>query len=360
MHPYRDLPPTSFWRSAVAGIDPLAFDPVVTPGWTIGPDDAVMTAGSCFAQHVARALAAAGCRVPVLEAPSAAERDAGAQPTYTARYGNIYSVLQLLQLFERAYGLRVADEAGWTRPDGRVVDPFRPTEFPLGFADDAGMAAERDRHLAHVRHAFETCAVLVFTLGLTETWAGADGLVVPLAPGVVAEPAGGQAYAFRNLRAGEVTAALDRFAALLAEVNPRARILLTVSPVPLAATFSRCHVVTATCRSKAVLRVAAEEAADASGGRIAYFPSYEMVAAFPGLDPFADDRRTVRPEVVAHVMAVFRRHYVTAAGEAPAAALPTVADPPPPAPAATPAFDLDAFRDVACDEELLARLASHR
>ena len=53
-NPYSGLPDRQFWRRAVAGIEPFLFDPVTTPRFTIGREERVATAGSCFAQHIGR------------------------------------------------------------------------------------------------------------------------------------------------------------------------------------------------------------------------------------------------------------------------------------------------------------------
>jgi hypothetical protein len=85
--------------------------------------------------------------------------------------------------------------------------------------------------------------VLVFTLGLTETWRSmADGAVFPLAPGVAGGEMDFSRYAFVNFQMNDVVADLDRFLTLLQKVNPHARTILTVSPVPLAATYEHQHV----------------------------------------------------------------------------------------------------------------------
>ena len=66
-HPYQDLPTHAFWRNAVAG-PPLAdVDPVVAPKFTISRADRVATAGSCFAQHIARHLSRSGFNYFVTE-----------------------------------------------------------------------------------------------------------------------------------------------------------------------------------------------------------------------------------------------------------------------------------------------------
>ncbi|WP_116092380.1 GSCFA domain-containing protein [Sphingomonas crusticola] len=312
-HPYRHLPNGAYWRRAVAAAG-AEVDPIMGDFLRITPEDKVATAGSCFAQHVARHLAASGFNYLVCEAahpivPDDAARAAG-YGLYTARYGNIYTTLQLVQLFDRAYGRFAPAEDVWTAPDGGgVVDPFRPTIQPGGFASEAEMRADRTQHLARVREAFETLDILVFTLGLTEAWISKeDGAAFPLCPGVAGGAFDPNRHEFRNLRAGEVRAQIGAFVKRLRSVNPAARVVLTVSPVPLAATASGNHVLPATIYSKSVLRVAAQEAAEELEG-VFYFPSYEIVTGPQARGRFfADDLREVTEEGVEHVMRVFLRH----------------------------------------------------
>lgn len=348
-NPYRGLPDWAFWRRAVASVDPLDFDPVIKADFSLDPSDIVASAGSCFAQHVAKALRGAGVDVPIFEPLSSAEREAGATPVYSARYANIYSTRQLVQLVERAYGLKTPACDAWVRPDGRLVDPFRPEEFADGFADLASLLAEREKHYAAVRQMLEACTVFIFTLGLTETWvADADGFATPLAPGVTASPVDDSTYSFFNASIDDLRRDLSAFMTLLRKVNPSVRVILTVSPVPLIATYERRHVLVSTTYSKSALRVAAEETMRNHEG-VTYFPSYEMVAALPRADAFADDLRSVRPETVERVMGVFKRHFV----RLDAAARPST--PAPVEPRSTPSIRVSSseFSDIQCEEELL-------
>jgi hypothetical protein len=96
----------------------------------------------------------------------------------------------------------------------------------------------------------------------------------------------------------------------LRAVNPEARVILTVSPVPLIATAEPRHVLVSTIASKSVLRVACEKIVKACKG-VAYFPSYEIVTGgFGKTSYFAEDCRSVTEDGVAHVMRVFMRHHV--------------------------------------------------
>ena len=316
-HPYKSLADSAYWRRSVAATG-AAVDPVVGDFPRIKQTDKVATAGSCFAQHVARHLAASGFTYLVTESahpyvPAQAAREAG-YGVYSARYGNIYTTLQLVQLFDRAYGTFTPQEDVWRAPDGQhVVDPFRPTIQPGGFASEREMRADREQHLARVRAMFETLDLLVFTLGLTEAWVSrADGAAFPLCPGVAGGSFDPEVHEFRNLRTKDVRQQIEAFAARLRGVNPAARIILTVSPVPLAATASGNHVLPATLYSKSVLRAAAQEAAEDLDG-VFYFPSYEIVTGPQARGRFfAEDLREVTEEGVEQVMRIFLRH---AAGE---------------------------------------------
>jgi hypothetical protein len=86
------------------------------------------------------------------------------------------------------------------------------------------------------------------------------------------------------------------------------KIIVTVSPVPLASTFTGGDVVVANASSKARLRVAAQEFADAHPD-VDYFPSYEIVTHSDPSLAFKVDKRHVRGEMVMHVVATFMRHY---------------------------------------------------
>lgn len=347
-HPYKALPDYAFWRSAVAGVSPEDFDPIVSAPIKITKSDPVVTAGSCFAQHIARALAKDGFNFLVTERPSADEQAAGAETIYSARYGNIYSTLQLKQLFDRAYGQTIPVCTAWTAPDGRLVDAFRPNEFPLRFATERELLDAQELHYAQTRLAFETCGVFIFTLGLTETWVcAADGMAAPVAPNVVAAPPQGFSYGFRNLTVPEMTAQLAEFIDNLRIVNPQVRVVLTVSPVPLVATYEPRNVLVSTTYSKAALRVVAETVANALPG-VTYFPSYEMVAMLPGADAFEEDLRSVKSTTVERVMRVFRRHFTS--DDAYAAERPAFA---PPRLQSAITASISEFKEVNCDEELL-------
>lgn len=297
-------------------------DPVGKFNLSISKAHKVATAGSCFAQHIARHLSKSGFNYYIAEPghPMMREdfRARHGYGTFSARYGNIYTSLQLRQLVDRAYGTFLPAEGPWIDPDGTVRDPFRPTVQPGNFINVEEMEIDRDIHLSTVRKMFEHLDVFVFTLGLTECWRSReDGAAFPLCPGVEGGSFDELRYVFHNETVGEVCENLDHVVSLLKRVNPKAQVVLTVSPVPLMATAEdQAHVLTATTYSKSVLRVAAEQTMRRYEN-VHYFPSYEVITgSFNRGSYYADDLRNVTEDGVSHVMRLFLKH-ATEANEAP-------------------------------------------
>jgi hypothetical protein len=327
-HPYLHAAPYRKWRQAVGQTAPGAIDPAVGLKFRIAAGDRVVTAGSCFAQHISRSLRQHGFSFLVTETAHPLLPEALAERfgygIYSARYGNIYTARQLLQLLHRAYGRLQPIDDVWEQ-EGRFYDPFRPAIQPEGFATRREFALDRARHFASVRQAFETMDVLVFTLGLTECWASTeDGCVYPVCPGTVAGSFDPGRHMLLNFSVPETVSDLRAFVDEVRAFNPGIRVIFTVSPVPLAATALDRHVLVSTTYSKSVLRVAAEMmAADPA---ILYFPSYEVITgSFSRGAYFAEDLRSVTEEGVAHVMRLFLRHATDAANlvpDRPAAAAP--------------------------------------
>lgn len=344
-NPYRSQPDHAFWSRAVARIAAEDVDPVAAPRFRIDREDRIVTAGSCFAQHMSRALQAQDYRYLVTE-PGPEDRNYG---VYPARFGNIYTARQLLQLFQRAFGLFSPVEPAW-RLGERFVDPFRPQVEPGGFESKEAMLADRERHLDAVRKMFEQADVLVFTLGLTEGWISqAGGAVFPLAPGVAGDAPRPDLIQPRHFTVQEVVDDLNAVLKLARILNPDLRVLLTVSPVALVATVSDRHVLTATTYSKAVLRVAVE-AVVRENSDVDYFPSYEIITGPHTRGRyFAEDLRSVRPDGVDQVMKIFGRHYLIETDARPAS-------PDSPVSQAPSAAAVDAaLQGVICDEEAIDR-----
>ncbi|MBQ1090469.1 MULTISPECIES: GSCFA domain-containing protein [Streptomyces] len=311
-HPYARLPARSFWRTAVAEPGPADITDLWTPKFAIGTNAPVVTAGSCFAAHIGRALLSEGMHWYDAELPppglTPAEQAARGYRRFSFRTGNIYTAAALRQWVGWALGEEKPPEEVW-QDNGAFYDPYRPSVEPDGFASREDLLAAREVTLAAIRTALARANVLVFTLGLTEAWHDtATDTVLPTCPGTVRGTFDPSRHVLRQHTVARVVDDLTAVLALARGVNPRLRTVLTVSPVPLTATATGRHALVATTHSKSVLRAAAGQLADASHD-VDYFPSYEIVAGFPYRAAFfAPNLRTVTPEGVAFVM----RHFLGA------------------------------------------------
>ncbi|MFJ9445656.1 GSCFA domain-containing protein [Kitasatospora sp. NPDC101235] len=312
MNPYQSLPARSFWRSAVAEPDPLAIDDLWTPAFAIGQDDPVLTAGSCFAAHIGRALLERGMNwydaEPAPPGLTEEERRARHYGVFSFRTGTVYTAAVLRQWLSWAFGRTTPPTEAWLE-DGRYHDPCRPSVEPGGYASAEEMLAARGTTLAAIRDAVTEAGCLVFTMGLTEAWRDrADGTVFPSCPGTARGTFDPDRHVFHQFTFEEVYRDLADAVALAREANPRLRVLLTVSPHPLTATATGGHVLTANTYSKSLLRtVAGQLTRDLDD--VDYFPSYELITGLPFWSRFyAPNLREVTPEGVGFVM----RHFMTA------------------------------------------------
>ena len=290
-NPYSNLPSEAFWAKAVGDRHFWSIDGLGHPKRKIAAGDLVATAGSCFAQHISRRLRGAGFAFMDAEPPPRWLRpdrhDAYGFGLYSARYGNVYTAAQLRQLYDRAYDRFKPEERVW-ETGGRYFDPFRPAIEPDGFATAQEALDSQSVHLRAVKKIFSRAKVLVFTLGLTEGWRSkADGAVYPMCPGTRAGTFDPDKYEFFNQTHSEVLEDLDHVIRTCGRRNPSLRFLFTVSPVPLTATASGQHVLTASTYSKSVLRAVAGELAQ-TRDNVDYFPSYEIITAPPFRGVFFD------------------------------------------------------------------------
>lgn len=311
-NPYRSLPSRSFWRSAVAEPAVHEIGELWRPAFAIGQDEPIITAGSCFARHIGRALLEAGMNFYDAEPPppglTAAERQARRYGEFSFRTGNIYTAAMLRQWLSWAYGESTPPTGIWTE-DGCYVDAYRPSIEPDGYPSAEAALAARQTTLAAIRDAIGRARCLIFTLGLTEAWHDrVDGTVYPICPGTGRGRFDAGRHVFGNAGFAEVYRDLSAAIELARAANPRLDVLLTVSPVPLTATATGEHALVATGYSKSVLRAVAGQLA-AEHEHIDYFPSYELITGAPFRSAFFEPNlRTVTAEGVGFVM----NHFLTA------------------------------------------------
>ncbi|MGL5012439.1 MAG: GSCFA domain-containing protein [Paracoccaceae bacterium] len=309
-NPYQSLPPTAYWRTGVAEPGLEGLQGLWASPWQLPGDARFATFGSCFAQHISRALKARNMGwVDGEPAPSGAPPKLAAQFGYgvfSARTANIYSAAQFRLLLSLAAGHGDPDQPEVWEDGLKFRDSLRPMIEPDGFVSVVEALASRRSMLRGLARAVKQADVVVFTLGLTEGWESVEtGLPYAACPGTQGGSFDPSRHRFVNYRAAAIRADLEASLQHIHTLNPDARLLLTVSPVPLTASASGQHVLVATMRSKSVLRGVAGEMAE-DDARVDYFPSYEIITGAPTASRFFEPNlRSVRPEGVAMVMGHF-------------------------------------------------------
>jgi len=309
-NPYTDLPRSAFWKTGVAQENPYAIKGIYQKKFKISAKTKIATAGSCFAQHISRYLNKNGYNVLDVEPPPPGLPESLHQKfgfsMYSARYGNIYTVRQLLQLSQEVAGVWIPQNYIWEKA-GKFYDALRPAVEPEGLDSPEEVHSHRQYHISQVKKLFENLDLFIFTLGLTEMWVHKEsGTVFPTAPGTLAGEFDDTLFEFKNANYKEIIQDFRDFCKLVTDIRggKRFKILLTVSPVPLTATASQKHILPSTVYSKSTLRSVAGELANSKW--VDYFPSFEIVTN-PRLhsSSFSDNLRSVRNESVEMVMSHF-------------------------------------------------------
>lgn len=302
-HPYSAIPRYSRWKQGVnEGFDSREL--VAALGFRgLRQEDRIFSAGSCFASNIVPYLEKAGITyVRTEKKPPALSglRDGLGYEHFSARFGNVYTSRQFLQLIRRCTGQWTPGEDRWPTSAG-LIDPFRPGLTYLAISESEFDALTQS-HLSATRAAIQEATIVIFTLGLTEAWQAMDGAVFPVCPGTVAGEFDAAKHHFVNLTTAQVADDLLACHTEISRLNANARFVVTVSPVPLTATATGNHVVFASIESKATLR-AAVSAAQATQPKIEYFPSYELLMGWqtpPG--SWEADMRTVTRKGLDYVM----------------------------------------------------------
>ncbi|WP_428677249.1 GSCFA domain-containing protein [Reyranella sp.] len=283
--PRRDDPANRFAHFA---------DPSFKPRFMLKPGQRIFTIGSCFARGIERTLADRGFDIPTLTLQVDKTGWSGDPTTIL----NNYVPPAIAPQIRWAFGLEEFDigRHAVEVAAGRYMDP----QLTLGFRPVSAEALIKRRNdiSAIYRHLASSHVVLI-TLGLIEAWFdNRSGLYINCPPpkGVIrTDPS---CFELHVLDYGDVTRALSDLVDLLGRVCPcDHRIILTVSPVPLQATFTSSNVAVANCYSKSVLRAAVEPFV-ANRDHVEYFPSYESVVLTDRSVAFVDDQVHIETPMV--------------------------------------------------------------
>ncbi|HEY5410950.1 MAG TPA: GSCFA domain-containing protein, partial [Caulobacteraceae bacterium] len=236
--------PTKAALAAPGGLEEYILQGWLPPSPFITRDTAITSFGSCFAHHVTDYLLQHGFNVQ--------GRDLGLQ-AHIVRFGEgMVNTFAIRQQIEWGLGVREFPERLWFGPNKEI--------------------ASLDPEVRDVtRSMIEKTEVFIITLGLSEIWydkvsGEAFWRAIP------AEMFDPERHGFRLSTVHENKSNLKEIIRLISSARPNAKIIFTLSPVPLLATFRPVSCLTASSVSKAVLRVAIDEVVRSAGDNVFYFP----------------------------------------------------------------------------------------
>ncbi len=269
----------------------------------------VGSAGSCFARAIAHQLQMSGFNYVVEEddLPRDFKLEKLTNSPFRvspARVGNLFNTPSMRQMVERGFGYW-QPEYILAENNGQLFDPFR-TSNAL-YKDYKGFIEDYNTHNKALSNALMKCDVFILTLGLTEAWYFAHSeRYTSVSPHKI-EPS---LLRQKNLTLEENIQELEQLYSIYKKHKPNIKFIISVSPIPLNKTFSKKnHVVSATCLSKSILRVAANEFAQNHPQDVFYLPSYETIM-YGCENPWESNKRHVNPEAVKRVMQLFAHMFV--------------------------------------------------
>jgi hypothetical protein len=288
--------PNASWGERGA---PNRVEPIASPGFEVPfklqPGEPIFTVGSCFARNVEAELANRGFEIParaLFRRPEFAKLDAGII--------NNYGTPSIYNEFAWAFGERpfnvddhIIEVMAGKFADQHVSPSLRPEMRETILA--------RRQAITESYRSAANCRTVVMTLGLSEVWFDTRSgyyLNVSPRPSTLRDNPG--RYELHVLSFEEAYRFLEDALLLLRKHGPAdLRVILTVSPVPLAVTQRPIDVMVANTYSKSVLRAAAETAV-AKLPFVIYYPSYESVVLSDRKIAWLDDLIHVSEPIVRH------------------------------------------------------------
>lgn len=281
------------------------FKAMVPEGLELKKGDKIFTIGSCFAREIEDALS-----------------DTFAFPTfnyhvkdresYTTRARGIFNKftpesmlreldwLQALTANHKAFDLVTKDYFAYDLGGDQTLDIGLHRTMPVS----SRRFIERRRDIFNIYKEISTSDAVVVTLGNLEQYWLEDGRALEsISTNKNFLKAESRALSVKKQNEDDVLEVVGRLIGIIREINQQAKIILTVSPVPMERTEFDRHIIVENFSNKFTLVRAAKHWTEKTGNSF-YFPSFEMVT-FLGLGAFREDLRHVKPEVVKMIMMSF-------------------------------------------------------
>tara|TARA_B100000579_G_C22723436_1_gene800570 strand:- start:71 stop:1000 length:930 start_codon:yes stop_codon:yes gene_type:complete len=151
--------------------------------------------------------------------------------------------------------------------------------------------------------------IFIITVGLSEVWYNKSNNQV-FWKAIPIDKFDENNHGFRLSTVDENTNNLIKIYSTIKKHLPNAKVIFTLSPIPLMATFRPQSCITANSVSKSILRVAIDNMLTKfkNENELFYFPSYEITKDY-FVDPFKEDNRHLKDDYTSRIMEVFEKFY---------------------------------------------------
>jgi hypothetical protein len=284
------------------------------PKFEIPAGSKIYTIGSCFARNVEKVLLESGMNV--LGMDFSVDQDVLldtvgvlANKVNDRSWINKYNTHAILGDLESGLDALDLPDRGFVSlgPDSWIDPQLAAVVKPLPFER---LSKLRDRVNKLTLQVLEADLVFI-TLGLNEVWRDKyTGAYLNSSPPPTLMRNDNSRFEFLRPSFADAVLSLSRAIDLVRRKSLKdVKFILTVSPVPMGTTWTAEDVVVANSYSKATLRTVAGELADRHEF-VDYFPSYEIVVNSPRDLAWQRDELHVAPEVVTHIMDIFKTAYL--------------------------------------------------
>lgn len=271
----------------------------------------ILSFGSCFAVEIRKRLRSLELNVmpdySKFEIDNKKFRVGNLPVRDNINHYNTYTILYEFLRFESQFTQNENDywevEDLWFNGKIAYQDPYRRAVYGKTKKILIEITKKIDQE---IKKSIEEAEIIVITLGLTEVWIkNNNNMICCMNPGY----AGGGGFEETKFYSSDYDENLNNLREIMNIINRKrikSKVIFTVSPVPLGATFRKMDVVIANEESKSILRVAAAQI-EKEYENAYYFPAYEMCKYSNNV--YKEDGRHIKPEMVNKIVDVFRLNF---------------------------------------------------
>ena len=322
--PYSNLPYNRFWKKYISsaaielkdsGTNNKVFDSfsgLYSAKYPITVDSKVLTAGSCFSEHITNLFL--DFNGLWLESEGSFDSKTPYLPSQDGnsfKIGNSYTPNSLQVWIDNAVNKsRDFEICDIYECEHGFIDGLRPKLIHKGnssfFSSPDQISQSRLWTLKSISESLKKATHFIVTLGMTECHeSSSSGFILPLHLGSIESTVKGFKSVTKSLSYQDILESTSNIVSQCQKINKDIKFLFTVSPVPMVATHRDRHVLVSHWDSKSILRSAVSKIVEEFDS-CDYFPSFEIVNSLSSTtNLFAENMRSPSGKAVDLVKKTF-------------------------------------------------------